>query len=120
MPATAVVDWNATALATVRGAMPAKFQIEGDLYMSYTQTAVYDAVTKIAGRYEPYHDFQSPVSPRGASLPAAVAAAAYTTLAYYFPAQQAPVCRGHVHGVSGGAAQPGPGRGSRDRASRGD
>ena len=89
VPATAVVDWNATALATVRGAMPAKFAIEGFLYMSYTQTAVYDAVTKIAGRYEPYHDFKSPVSPHGASLPAAVAAAAYTTLAYYFPPQQA-------------------------------
>jgi hypothetical protein len=50
---------------------------------------VYDAVVKIAGRYAPYHDFASPVSPRGASLPAAVAAAAYTTLAYYFPPQQA-------------------------------
>jgi PAP2 superfamily len=88
VPATAVLDWNATALATVRGALPAKFQIESDLYMAYVQASVYDAVVKIAGRYEPYHDFTSPVSPRGASLPAAVAAAAYTALAYYFPAQQ--------------------------------
>ena len=86
---TAVLDWNATALATVRAAVPAKFQIEGDLYMSYVQASVYDAVTKIAGRYEPYHDFTSPVSPWGASIPAAVAAAAYTALAYYFPPQQA-------------------------------
>ena len=85
VPATAVVDWNATAVATVRAAMPAKFQIESDLYMSYVQASVYDAVVKIAGRYEPYHDFASPVSPRGASVPAAVAAAAYTALAYYFP-----------------------------------
>jgi hypothetical protein len=88
-PPTAVLAWNATALATVRAAVPLKSQIESDLYMSYVQASVYDAVTKIAGRYEPYHDFKSPVSPWGASLPAAVAAAAYTSLAYYFPPQQA-------------------------------
>lgn len=87
VPATAVLNWNATAVATVRGAMPAKFQLEGDLYMSYVQAAVYDAVVSIAGRYEPYHAFASPVSARGASIPAAVAAAAYTALAYYFPPQ---------------------------------
>ncbi|MDX6597694.1 MAG: hypothetical protein QOE87_1581 [Gaiellales bacterium] len=88
-PPTAVLDWNATTVTTVRAALPAKFQIESDLYVTYVQAAVYDAVVKIAGRYQPYHDFTSPVSPRGASLPAAVAAAAYATLAYYFPAQQA-------------------------------
>ncbi|MDX6526085.1 MAG: hypothetical protein QOI43_1596 [Gaiellales bacterium] len=88
-PATAVLDWNATAVATVRAATPAKFQLESDLYMAYVQASVYDAVVKIAGRYQPYHDFTSPVSPEGASLPAAVAAAAYTALAYYFPPQQA-------------------------------
>jgi hypothetical protein len=89
VPATAVVDWNAIAVTTVRASLPAKFQIESDLYMGYVQGAVYDAVVTIAGRYQPYHDFTSPVSPRGASLPAAVAAAAYSALAYYFPAQQA-------------------------------
>ena len=89
VPATAVLDWNAAAVATVRAALPAKFQLESDLYMAYVQASVYDAVVKIAGRYEPYHDFESPVSPRGASVPAAVAAAAYTALAYYFPSQQA-------------------------------
>jgi hypothetical protein len=89
VPATAVLDWNTTAVATVRAATPATFPIESDVYMSYVQAAVYDAVVKIAGRYAPYHDFASPVSPRGASLPAAVAAAAYTALAYYFPTQQA-------------------------------
>jgi hypothetical protein len=87
-PATAVLDWNATAVATVRAAVPAKVQLEGDLYVSYVQASVYDALVKIAGRYEPYHDFASPVSSRGASQPAAVAAAAYTALAYYFPPQQ--------------------------------
>jgi hypothetical protein len=90
VPATAVLDWNATAVATVRNAMPAKFQLEGDLYMAYVQAAVYDAVVTIAGRYEPYHAFATPVSTQGASIPAAVAAAAYTTLAYYFPPPQPP------------------------------
>ena len=89
VPATAVLDWNATAVATVRAVTPAKFQLESDLYMSYVQAAVYDAVVKIDGRYAAYHDFASPVPPRGASPSAAVAAAAYTTLAYYFPPQQA-------------------------------
>ena len=98
VPATAVLDWNATAVATVRGAMPAKFQLESDLYMAYVQASVYDAVVSIGGRYEPYHAFASPVSPRGASIPAAVAAAAYTALAYYFP-PQAGDAADDLHGV---------------------
>ncbi len=85
-PATAL-DWNRIAVATVRAATPTKFQIEGLIYMSYVQASVYDAVTKIEGRYQPYHDFTAPVDPAGASVDAAVAAAAYTALAYYFPAQ---------------------------------
>ncbi len=89
LPAAAVLDWNSTAVSTVRAAAPAKFQVEGIIYMSYVQGAVYDAVTKIEGRYAPYHDFVSPVDPSGASPDAAVAAAAYTTLANYFPAQAA-------------------------------
>jgi hypothetical protein len=58
--------------------------------MSYVQAAVYDAVTKIAGHYRPYHDFSVAVAP-GASLQAAVAAAARTTLDYYLPDQQTTV-----------------------------
>ena len=53
--------------------------------MSYVQAAVYDAVTKIEGRYVPYHDFTAPVSPVGASSDAAVGAASYTILSHYFP-----------------------------------
>jgi hypothetical protein len=84
-PATAIA-WNQIAVATVRAAgPPAKFQLEGLIYMSYVQASVYDAVTKIQGRYAPYHDFTSPVDPAGASPDAAVAAAAYTALFTYFP-----------------------------------
>jgi hypothetical protein len=80
-------DWNIIAVNTVRAATPAKFQVEGLIYMSYVQASVYDAVTKIEGRYQPYHDFTAPVDTAGASPDAAVAAASYTVLAYYFPAQ---------------------------------
>jgi hypothetical protein len=83
--ATNVVSWNVIAVNTVRGASPAKAQIEGLIYMSYVQASVYDAVTKIEGRYAPYHDFTAPVSPVGASSDAAVGAAAYTILSHYFP-----------------------------------
>jgi hypothetical protein len=82
---TAAIDWNNIAITTVRGESPALFQLEGLVYMSYVQASVYDAVVKIEGRYKPYHNFHAPISPDGASAEAAVAAAAYTALAYYFP-----------------------------------
>jgi hypothetical protein len=47
---------------------------------------VYDAVTKLEGRYEPYHDFAATVVP-GASVQAAVAAAADSVLDAYLPDQ---------------------------------
>src|SRR3954469_3901846 len=85
--AATATDWNLIAVNTVRAAIPAKTQVEGLIYMSYVQASVYDAVTKIEGRYQLYHDFTAPVDPTGASSDAAVAAAAYTALAYYFSAQ---------------------------------
>ncbi len=89
VPPDAVLTWNTNAVNAVRASSPAKFQVEGLIYMSYVQAAVYDAVTKIAGRYQPYHDFAFTVAP-GASVQAAVAAAARTMLDNYLPDQQAP------------------------------
>ena len=86
----AVLTWNTNAVGAVRASSPSKFQTDGMVYMAYVQAAVYDAVTKIEGRYEPYHDFSVVVDP-GASVQAAVAAAARTTLDYYLPDQQAAV-----------------------------
>jgi hypothetical protein len=80
-----VLSWNLIAVNTVRAASPAKAQVEGLIYMSYVQGSVYDAVTKIEGRYAPYHDFTAPVSSVGASPDAAVGAASYTVLAHFFP-----------------------------------
>ena len=51
----AVGCWNAIAVQTIRLAAP--YQVQGLLYMGYIQAAVYDAVTKIDGRYVPYHEF---------------------------------------------------------------
>jgi hypothetical protein len=76
--------WNAIAVQSVRLAAP--YQLQDLIYMGYTQAAVYDAVTKIEGRYEPYHDFVSPAGAdvATASPDAAAAAAAYTMLTSAF------------------------------------
>lgn len=82
------LDWNLNAVNAVRAAATkidgpsrALFQTEGLIYMSYVQAAVYDAVTKLAGRYVPYHDFSANVA--GASVEAAIIAATYNTLVAY-------------------------------------
>jgi hypothetical protein len=96
LPSTAALTWNQIAVNAVRSAVitadgPPRpvLQAEGKVYMAYVQAAVYDAVTKIEGRYVPYHDFNAHTD--GASPEAAVAAAARTTLDYYFPDQAASV-----------------------------
>jgi len=90
VPPDAVLIWNTNTVNAVRASTPTKFQTDGMVYMSYVQAAVYDAVTKIEGRYQPYHDFTVAVAPN-ASVQAAVAAAARTTLDYYLPDQQSVV-----------------------------
>jgi hypothetical protein len=88
---SAALAWNTIAVNTVRTVVPpapARFQTEALIYMSYVQAAVYDAVTKIEGRYVPYHKFGG-VSTKGASPEAAVAAATRTALNSYLPAESA-------------------------------
>jgi hypothetical protein len=79
------LDWNLNAVNVVRAfrstAGAPYFQLEGLIYMSYVQAAVYDAVTKISGRYVPYHAFAADAA--GASADAAVIAATYRTLLNY-------------------------------------
>ena len=53
IPPDAVLTWNTYAVNAVRASSPAKFQVEGLIYMSYVQAAVYDAVTKLEGGYQP-------------------------------------------------------------------
>jgi len=76
------------------------------VYMAYVQAAVYDAVTKLDGRYQPYHDFPFTPAP-GASVQAAVAAAARTVLNNYLPDQQPTVdaeYNAYLATLSGGVA----------------
>jgi hypothetical protein len=106
VPPDAVLTWNTNAVTAVRASSPTKFQADGMIYMSYVQAAVYDAVTKLAGRYEPYHDFAATVVP-GASVQAAVAAATRRILDTYLPDQQAAVdaqYAAYVATLTGGVA----------------
>ena len=68
----AALDWNLIAVNTVRAATPAKFQIEGALYMTYVQAAVYDAVAAIKGRDGKGKD--TPYRKLGFSMPGSVPA----------------------------------------------
>jgi hypothetical protein len=90
IPPDAVLTWNTNTVNAVRASQPTKVQTDGMVYMSYVQAAVYDAVTKLEGRYQPYHDFSFTVVP-GASVQAAVAAASQTVLDHYLPDQAATV-----------------------------
>jgi len=76
-----VARWNKIAedVVVASGA----FQIEGLVYMSYTQLAVFDALVAIDGGYAPYG--QPLDAPAGASPDAAVIEASYTVLAHHFP-----------------------------------
>jgi hypothetical protein len=88
-----VQQWNKIAEDTVVGS--GSFQGEGEVYMSYAATAVYDAVVAIEGGYEPYGPAIS--APAGASVDCAVVEAAYRTLFHYFSsnATLAGILNGH-------------------------
>jgi hypothetical protein len=76
-----VAEWNKVAEDVVVGS--GAFQIEGLVYMSYTQLAVFDALVAIDGGYAPYgHALDAPA---GASPEAAVVEASYTVLVHHFP-----------------------------------
>ena len=75
-----VQQWNKIAEDTVVGS--GAFQGEGEVYMAYTSTAVYDAVVAIQGGYQPYGPAIG--APTGASVDCAVVEAAYRTLRHYF------------------------------------
>ena len=85
----AVLDWNVIAVNTVRGATPAKFQIEGQLYMTYVQAAVYDAVAAIKGKEDGKGKDTSfrklKLSIPGASSRAAAASAALLDARLFLP-----------------------------------
>jgi hypothetical protein len=75
----AVIDWNQIALSTALTTPGTQ------IYLTYVNLAMYDAVNAIDGRYQQYGpEFHGP---RNASVEAAAISAAYQTLLYYFPDQ---------------------------------
>ena len=80
---TAVERWDTIGLSafTATGQGPA----EGHPIFAFTSLAVYDTVVALRGGYEPFAVRAS--APRGASLDAAVAAAAHEVLVRHPPSQ---------------------------------
>jgi hypothetical protein len=76
-----VVDWNQIALTTALTTPGTQ------IYLTYVNLAMYDAVNAIDGRYQQYApEFHGP---KDASKDAAAISAAYQVLLNYFPAQAA-------------------------------
>jgi hypothetical protein len=113
----AVTEWNAIAVTTAsagNSAIPANSPNGMALYLAYVHLAVHDAVNAIEHRNKPYGLVLS--APTGASVEAAVAAAANVTLQYHFPNQAASLTTqynswlatipdsGKAEGVAAGAA----------------
>lgn len=110
--ASVVADWDAIAAATVTApaaAYPAVTPEEQrpnySLDLPTVHVAMYDAAVAVAGRYEPFATHVT--APQGASIDAAVGAAACRVLGALFP-NRAPVygaaCAGFAPGAGGGAA----------------
>ncbi len=79
--ANPIIDWNQIALTTALTTPGTQ------IYLTYVNLAMYDAVNAIDGRYQQYApEFHGPGD---ASREAAAISAAYQVLLYYFPAQAA-------------------------------
>jgi hypothetical protein len=83
-----VVDWNKTMVDALLASATAPQP--GTRIAAIVQTAVFDAVNGITGRYTQYHaDAIAATAPPGASIDAAAVGAAYTTLTALLPSQVA-------------------------------
>lgn len=81
-----VSDWDAVALTTIVGTAKKPPGV-ANVFFTYVEVAMYDAVNSIDHRFTPFA--VSVNAPDGASQDAAVIAAAHDVLVHYFPAQQA-------------------------------
>src|SRR5512143_3363967 len=77
-----VITWNEIAQRAAI-TVAKQFQAQSEIYVSFAQAAVYDAVVAIEGRYQSYKLILT--RHPDASVAAAVAAAAHDALAHYFP-----------------------------------
>lgn len=83
----AVLYWNEVAVNAIVANSPTATPSASAIYVAIIQAAVYDATMAIEKTHASYA--ASPVAPPGASVDAAVAAAAHDVLVEYFPGQQA-------------------------------
>ena len=91
LPGNVVADWNQIAQDILQpaGGMMMSGGVSMStafVYLAYMQGAVYDALVAIEGGYAPYAYTAAATDPT-ASREAAVAAAAYTVLKHYLPAE---------------------------------
>ena len=100
-----IIAWNNSMLRTVitMGQIPAPSSF---VYAAYAQTAIYNAVVAIEGGYQPYGS-GVPSNP-GASVDAAVAAAAYHVLVHYFNSAGQQTLLGNDYAASLAAIPDGP------------
>src|SRR5215471_7982948 len=102
--ADVVTDWNEKANASVLEAKIAPFA--GTRPMAIVQTAMFDAINSIEGRYTPYKFKVS--APAGSSPEAAGVAAAHAALVRLFPEQNAAL--GAAYAASLARIPDGPGK----------
>jgi hypothetical protein len=81
--ADVVLDWNAIAVSTMLGQIPAPNPFSQARFMAITQLAVFEAVNAVTGKYQPY--LGTIHAPEDASADAAAIAAAHAVLLNYFP-----------------------------------
>src|ERR1700738_2040774 len=77
-----VADWDANTLTAVVSTAK-KSPAVSPVYFAYVSVAMFDAVNSIDHRHRPFA--VSVHAPRGASVDAAVVAAAHDVLVHYFP-----------------------------------
>lgn len=85
--ANEVTDWNQIMFQAALAAAPPTNPLVSTRISAIVEASVFDAVNGIARRYDPIH--VAPAAPKGASRRAAAVQAAYATLSFFYPAQQA-------------------------------
>ena len=87
----AITDWNAIAITNARASTAPGAATPGgtNIYVTYAELAVYNAVVAIQGGYQPYK--YNVTAPAGASADAAVIEAAYRMLVHLLPDRLVPL-----------------------------
>jgi hypothetical protein len=85
--ANEVTDWNQILFQAALAAVPPTSPLVITRVAAIVEVSVFDAVNGVTGKYTPIH--VAPAAPHGTSRRAAAVQAAYATLSFFYPAQQA-------------------------------